>query len=310
MGTLAKMVPKMLPQPNECGSAAPSNSEVIEMAWISVHGSVNGPKLRSLSKSLDCSLFEALGILNFIWMWGLENADQNGLILCADEDDIARYLYGAGSRCKLNPQDVVNALIENGWIDREGSQLYFHDWATWQSQWYKAKSAREKDTKRKRDRADAKNEPDPAPEVDEAPVQPELDEFPPEQPEAPSGDKMPETAEAPAEQKPKKKRNAGYTKGFETFWSVYPRQVGKGEAYKKYNARLNDGFSEDELLMAAKEYARQCKMLHTENQFIKHPKTFLGENTPFIDYLPKAPRPAVPVPFSGNPFEEYGDGEN
>ena len=45
------------------------------MAWISVHESVDGPKLRNLYKKLKCSKFEAIGILNFLWFWGLNNAE-------------------------------------------------------------------------------------------------------------------------------------------------------------------------------------------------------------------------------------------
>ena len=60
------------------------------MAWISVHESVDGPKLRNLYKKLGCSKFEALGILNFLWIWGLTNAEKDGLILFADKEDIER----------------------------------------------------------------------------------------------------------------------------------------------------------------------------------------------------------------------------
>ena len=68
---------------------------------------------------------------------------------------------------------------------------------------------------------------------------------------------------------------------------VYPRKVGKGEAYKKYKARLNDGWSEVELLEAAKNYASRVARERTEQKYIKHAKTFLSENTPFTDFLPK-----------------------
>lgn len=78
-----------------------------------------------------------------------------------------------------------------------------------------------------------------------------------------------------------------YTTNFEEFWSVYPRKVDKAQAYKKYKARLEDGFSHGQMLMAARNYADQCKRDRTEDKFIKHGKTFLGESTPFLDYLPK-----------------------
>ncbi|MFQ9895044.1 MAG: hypothetical protein ACLRWA_02285 [Lachnospira sp.] len=53
---------------------------------------------------------------------------------------------------------------------------------------------------------------------------------------------------------------------------------------------------------AAKNYAAQCKQDRTEDKYIKHGKTFLGESTPFLDYLPKE-KPAQSE-------AEYDDNEN
>ena len=94
----------------------------------------------------------------------------------------------------------------------------------------------------------------------------------------------------PAETKPEgksKKAISNYSTDFEEFWSIYPRKVDKAQAYKKYKARLEDGFSHEQLLKAAKNYADQCRRDRTEDKYIKHGKTFLGESTPFLDYLPK-----------------------
>lgn len=80
---------------------------------------------------------------------------------------------------------------------------------------------------------------------------------------------------------------SNYTPDFEEFWSIYPRKADKAQAYKKYKARIKDGFSHEQLLQAAKNYVDQCKKDRTEEKYIKHGKTFLGESTPFLDYLPK-----------------------
>lgn len=98
---------------------------------------------------------------------------------------------------------------------------------------------------------------------------------------APQGEPVPKP-----EGKSKKAIN-NYSTDFEEFWSVYPRKADKAQAYKKYKARLEDGFSHEQLLEAAKNYAAQCKRDRTEDKYIKHGKTFLGESTPFLDYLPK-----------------------
>ena len=76
-----------------------------------------------------------------------------------------------------------------------------------------------------------------------------------------------------------------YSVHFEELWSAYPRHKEKSKAYKCYQARLKDGFSEEELLTAVKNYAEECKKEHREEKYIKLCATFLGPNTPFVDYL-------------------------
>lgn len=85
-----------------------------------------------------------------------------------------------------------------------------------------------------------------------------------------------------------KKAISNYSVDFEELWAIYPRKVDKAQAYKKYRARLEDGFAHDQLLEAVKNYAQQCRKDRTEEKYIKHGKTFLGESTPFLDYLPKS----------------------
>lgn len=83
------------------------------------------------------------------------------------------------------------------------------------------------------------------------------------------------------------KEKPPYTAVFEELWKAYPRRKDKALAYKAYKARLNDGFSEDELITAVKRYAEECRRQRTEERYIKHCSTFLGVNTPFMDYLKK-----------------------
>lgn len=78
-----------------------------------------------------------------------------------------------------------------------------------------------------------------------------------------------------------------YNVSFEELWKVYPRKVDKAAAYKQYRARLNSGYTEDELFNAVSNYAEECKKERREENYIKHAKTFLGVNTPFVDYLKK-----------------------
>jgi len=76
---------------------------------------------------------------------------------------------------------------------------------------------------------------------------------------------------------------------FEIFWKIYPRKKDMSNAAKKFNARINSGFSEEELIEAAKNYSDECNKNCTEEKYIKYATTFLGDddNMPFVDYLDK-----------------------
>ena len=111
-----------------------------------------------------------------------------------------------------------------------------------------------------------------------------------------------------------KNNNGRYAPDFERFWHVYPRKIGKGECYKEYQARLKDGFSPDELYQAAFEYSCQCKESRTESKYIKHGKTFLSDNLPFMDYLPRGhldgQQPIKERDPTQNPFAQFKEDEN
>lgn len=269
------------------------------MAWISVHESVDGSKLREFHKKLGCSKFEALGILNFLWFWGLSNADKDGLILHVDREDVERYLYGVGAGCKLSTKAILDALFETGWLDQIPNGIYIHDWETWQEQWYKAKERRESDAKRKRDsrkKTSFSNDTETADTPQDVPQDIPAD--------GPGGEEESDASASSAPEEPK------YTPAFSQFWDAYPRKIGKGEAYKKYKARRNDGYSDAELITAAKNYALQVKKAKTEKQYIKHPKTFLSDTLPFVDFLPKKAeqQPVESTPDGGNPFKNWEGG--
>ena len=267
------------------------------MAWFSVHESIYGPKLRELYHRIGCSEFEAVGILNALWSWGLSNAEKDGFLPYAGKDEIERYLYSRSAGSKFDTKRIVDALITTDWLDETERGISIHDWDTWQEQWYKARERRESDARRKREKRRAGDYSPPADSAADTP--PDVPEDKPKdcgkeiQSETPQDDKASE---------PK------YSKDFEEFWAAYPRKIGKGEAHKKYNARRKDGFSEKELLVAAQNYATQCERQRTDQQYIKHAKTFLSENTPFVDYIPKDMYQAPQTePDTRNPFLEYGE---
>lgn len=125
------------------------------MAWISVYQEVDGPKLRKLARLLNASKAEALGILNFLWFWGMNNSDETGLILEAGREDIESALSGT---TKIYAKLVVDSLFEAGWLDAEENNIFIHDWDTWQEQWYKLQEVRRNNAERKRKSRSAEKE--------------------------------------------------------------------------------------------------------------------------------------------------------
>ena len=142
-----------------------------QMAWISVYEEVDSKKLRKLYQAVGCSKFEALGILNFLWFWGMKNADETGLIEDVELDDIARYLYGCGAGSSLDMNAVAEALVETRWIDKVDGGFVLHDWDIWQENWYKYTKNREAATERKRLERKQKQDPEPPPPDDGAEVE-------------------------------------------------------------------------------------------------------------------------------------------
>lgn len=79
-----------------------------------------------------------------------------------------------------------------------------------------------------------------------------------------------------------------YSAAFEEFWKVYPRKVNKKGSWQKYATCLRKGYTDQQLLSAAQEYACECEEQQTNEVYIKHAATFLGPSEAFVDYADKA----------------------
>lgn len=263
------------------------------MAWISVDQKLIGGKLRKLYKAIGCSQSEAIGILVTLWLWGIDNADEAGLIISADRSDVSEIIRG-GISSGLNPDNVVDSLVETGWLDSEGDRLFFHDWDDWRK--YYAKYMKDKQSNSERQaRYKQKKKADNVTNDVTDNVTANVTE-----PEAPGEN---------GEGEKKEKKPAKYGADFETFWKQYPRKIDKGQAYKKYMARRRDGYTPEELLEAVVNYRNQCERQHTEMQYIKHAKTFLSDSLSFTDYITKKPEPSKETDGltpGSNPFRRNG----
>ena len=247
--------------------------------WLSVHEQIFGAKSRKLAKKLKCSQNEAVGLVMRLWMWAISdgNAQRNGYLEGCDKEDIAEIL-NVGNNKKIDPDEVVRILIEDNWIECREDGLYIHDWEEWQASWYDAVERKQRDKERKRRKRAEKREQELEKEKQQKAEKEIKKEDTKETKDIKEIEEVKEVKETP-------KNGKGYSSTFEDFWSVYPRKIGKGDVYKKYKARIKDGWSPDELKEAAQNYAEQCEIEHTEKQYIKYGKSFLSDSTPFTDYL-------------------------
>lgn len=86
-------------------------------------------------------------------------------------------------------------------------------------------------------------------------------------------------------QKTPAEKSDGYSPEFELFWQQYPNKKEKKAAFEKWKARIREGVDPHTLIKCAVNYKEFCLLNGIEPRFIKHPKTFLGPNKPYEDYL-------------------------
>lgn len=286
--------------------------------WFKVVANFDGPKFKKTNieiemAGIECSEAELLGILCMIWSFGsLGNAEKDGHLAYVREKDLANYIRYKNSRSKIDSDTMIALLIENKWIDVIDGELFIHNWSSYQDHWYKYVDKLEKDAERKRESRRNKKSSEGSDEsgrkqqislLEDGAGGTESDDCHSESTNDTEDEKHTN------KQEQKKKNDTEYPTGFEEFWKVYPRHADKGQCYAKYKARLNDGFSPDELLSAAINYANQCKRQKTDAKFIKHGKTFLGDSTPFIEFIPKKPVENNQIPDDSNPFAQFGGDE-
>ncbi len=118
------------------------------MPWISVDSKLpSHRKLRILRKRLGISLHEAIGVLVTIWLWALEDADRDGLIVTANAKDMAEAI-----RWKADPEQLLGALAEAQLVHNGEKGILIHDWPEHQGPWeaYKNRQRLQREYSRKK----------------------------------------------------------------------------------------------------------------------------------------------------------------
>ena len=224
------------------------------MAWVSVHDSVIGGKLRKLHKAMTEAGYPsveelALGILVKFWLWGLKNADKDGRIMDADKDDI---IDAFSTKLATQLPSVVDLLIQTGWIDEPQPGVFvIHQWDQWQEQWYKAMEKRAKNAGKMQEYRKSKKTPSPSEKIpsEEIPLPDIVSEFsqevipgvePQEETasEEPDNSSEEQTGEKPEPKKTRKKKEGPPKKQYSEFVKMteieYQTLVSKyGEEFTK-----------------------------------------------------------------------------
>lgn len=103
------------------------------MAWIESHQSLGThKKLLRLCKELNISDAEAVGHLQYLWWWSLDNAPGGDLSDIPNSviAEVSRWTT-AGKGRKRDPNIFISALITCQFIDKSGennNKLLLHDW--------------------------------------------------------------------------------------------------------------------------------------------------------------------------------------
>ena len=93
------------------------------MAWIESHQELaRHPKTKRLARLLDTSSPAVIGHLHLLWYWAIDYAE---------DGDLSRFdivLVSDAVEWEGDPSTFVDAMVEAGFLDREGDRLAIHDW--------------------------------------------------------------------------------------------------------------------------------------------------------------------------------------
>lgn len=258
------------------------------MAWVSAHEGVRDhPKTRALSRKLQCSRHEAIGILVTLWLWGLNNADREGNVMNATADDIADGIMYRGQSTGQTAQEaaehLMDSLISSGWIDTaEDGHFILHDWDVWQDQWYKALDKRAKEAERKRKQRQGGDESRMS--IGQDAGQSEGQDDGTSEPNRNHNrnrnrnldlnhDRNDNTPPTPL----KGETVSAQEKRFEEFWAAYPKKTGKQAAFKSWQ-RIKPTSELHNKIMEAVTAATKTEQWQRENgRYIPNPTTWLNQ---------------------------------
>ncbi len=243
------------------------------MAWIESHQEVGRhPKTKKLARLLGVSLPAAVGHLHYLWWWALDFA-QDGTLEKFDGYDLADAMQWDG-----DPDQLVDALINSGYIDDTDDGLMIHDWGEYAG---KLLERRAKDRARKRAAAEAAGVPQNLrrssdgndEEIEETPSA----SFVTNQPTVPNQPNTTNSTNRTEPTTPTSAPAALQETRFAEFWKAYPKKVGKASCLKAWK-KIKPTAELHEHIMAALENQKRSEQWQREGgRFIPNPLTWLNQ---------------------------------
>lgn len=240
------------------------------MAWIESHQELGQhPKTKKLARLLDVKLPTAVGYLHFIWWWALNYA-QDGSLDRYEAADIADAAVYDG-----DPQRLLDALINSGYIDKTDEGLVLHDWDEYAG---KLLEKRARDRERKHTAtAEARRTGDIPQTSDGTPTERARLPNVHNQPTIPNQPNQPNQTKPTVPNQTNPAPSATVAETFEAFWKEYPKKVGKAKCSDVWK-RLKPKPELFEKIMTALRAQKQTQQWTKENgAYIPNPLTWLNQ---------------------------------
>ena len=245
------------------------------MAWIESHqGLARHLKTKRLARKLEISVPAVIGHLHLLWWWAMDNLP-NGRVSDLEPEDIADEMMWTG-----NAKNLIDSLIDVGFIDRLDDGLYIHDWQDYIGRLLDKRKA---DADRKRTSRESSNG---------RPM--EKTRTGVGNPKDGAGNRtVPNSTIKDIPQ-------------FDEFWSIYPRKIEKTDALSAWNNAIKRGGVAEDIYKAVEVYKSEIKKDKTETSFIKHPASFLNkdrwkEKLIVVDHVKKKHINVYDIPLNMSP---------
>lgn len=249
------------------------------MAWIQVHQTIKDHrKTYYASDALDIQPAHMLGLLVSFWLWALDNAPAGDLQGISN-----RTIARAAGWPEADADRFVDSLETAGFLDTaEDGNLTIHDWLDYAGKLIDQRESEKQRSRRRR--AAARDDASAGRPTNDRRT---TDGRPPDDHQTTVGrldytrldysrpEKIKDTTPTPSDVAPKKQNIQ--EERFASFWSLYPKKVGKQAALKSWKRIKPDAELFERILSALEQAKRSEQWQRERGRFIPNPTTWLNQ---------------------------------